>query len=483
MGGRSPSNAAQSAPGSVRVDSARPFLANRPTEERRLIAHIKRILERHLADPHFRLLLGNRQVRRGALAAYGIVIDPDEVLPLLQDDDAARQTTGQEDLPLVRLWQAYRSDLEGLRDAFLNAGECPEANPRFDAWRHRQIRRIKSELGGAAFGMVHPILAFELSVGCSVGCWFCGVSAGRLRGSFRRTRRNAQLWRGVLTEATRLFGPAARTGFCYWATDPSDNPDYPEFIQDFRRITGALPGTTTAAPLKDLAFTRRLLQLHHAHGWVPNRFSILNLKTLDRVHATFTAEELFGVELVLQNPEAAIPKALAGRMRDRAAKSPDRAGVSDGVEDATIACVNGFLTNMVERTVRLVSPTRPGEHWPLGYRVYGERSFTTESDFRRAVEDLIELHMPVTVAGAGQLGFREDLKYRPGLDGFTLESRGSRFELTGFDGAGLLGDMLCRGDQRAGEIEATLASAGLDVIVVADLLEKMFERSLFEREP
>ena len=80
----------QSAPGSVRVDSARPFLANRTTEERRLIAHTKRILERHLADPHFRLLLGNRQVRRGALAACGIAIDPDEVLPLLQDDDAAK---------------------------------------------------------------------------------------------------------------------------------------------------------------------------------------------------------------------------------------------------------------------------------------------------------------------------------------------------------------------------------------------------------
>src|SRR5262245_10451126 len=184
IGGRSPSNAARSAPGSA--DSARPFLANRTTEERRLIAHIKRLLERHLADPHFRLLLGNRQVRRGALAACGIAIDPDEVLPLLQDDDAARQTSGQEDLPLVRLWQAYRSDLEGLRDTFLKVGECPEANPRFDA----------------------------------------------------------------------------------------------------------------------------------------------------------------------------------------------------------IACVSGFLTNMVERTVRLVSPTRPGDHWPLGYRVYGERSFATASDFRRAVEDL-----------------------------------------------------------------------------------------------
>lgn len=463
------------------ADESRTFLADFTADERRLIAQVKRLIERYRADPGFRIRLNDSPNPRDVVAPYGIEIEPREVLPLLEDDSAPCPPHSQQARSLLSLWQAYKFELERLRDRFLKAGECGDINPRFDAWRHRQIRRIKSELGGAGFGMVHPILAFELSVGCSVGCWFCGVSAGRLRDVFRYTRDNARLWRGVLTEAATIFGAAAQTGFCYWATDPADNPDYPQFIDDYRQITGALPATTTAAPLKDReGFTHRLLQLHDAHGWVPNRFSILNLRELDRVHAAFTAEELLGTELVLQNREAAIPKALAGRARDRAARFPNRPAVSDVIDGATIACVSGFLTNMIERRVQLVSPTRPSDRWPLGYRVYGERSFTTASEFRSAIEALIARHMPATVGGAARLGLREDLVYRPVPDGFVIESRGSRVALTGFDGAGLLGDMLCAGDRSAGQIEAALASAGLDIVVAADLLQQMFESGLLE---
>ena len=63
---------------------------------------------------------------------------------------------------------------------------------------------------------------------------------------------NARLWRAILDHWVDLFGTAAQTGFCYWATDPADNPDYPRFIEDYHAATGNLPQTTTAAPLRDL---------------------------------------------------------------------------------------------------------------------------------------------------------------------------------------------------------------------------------------
>ena len=202
--------------------------------------------------------------------------------------------------------------------------------------------------------ITHPILAFELSAGCSIGCWFCGISADRFRGNFPYTRENATLWRDILDHAVDLFGPGAQSGFCYWGTDPSDNPDYPKFLEDYYAITGLLPQTTTAAPLKDMALTREVMRLGEKHRCVINRFSILNLKMFEAVHAAFSAEELLGVELVMQNRESLIAKARVGRAKERqqklesAGKPASIAGVES--EQSTIACASGFLVNMVART-------------------------------------------------------------------------------------------------------------------------------------
>jgi len=175
-------------------------------------------------------------------------------------------------------------------------------------------------------------------------------------------------------------------------------------------VTGALPATTTAAPLRDLAFTRRLIELNEQHGSMPLRFSILNLKILDRLYRTFSANELLGVDLVLQNTEAATPKSPSGRARVWADKSPARGALM--IEGATCACVSGFPVNMVERRIQLISPTLPCERWPLGYRQWGERSFTSALEFRWAVEELIAEHMPSGPVALDRLRFRSDLAYR-----------------------------------------------------------------------
>src|SRR5205814_8046857 len=107
---------------------------------------------------------------------------------------------------------------------------------------------------------------------------FCGVSAGRKGADFLYTPDNARLWRDVLAVLRRVVGPAAATGFCYWATDPLDNPDYERFALDVAEICGRFPQTTTAQPLKDPERTRALLALSVAHGCTINRFSILTLR-------------------------------------------------------------------------------------------------------------------------------------------------------------------------------------------------------------
>jgi radical SAM family RiPP maturation amino acid epimerase len=308
------------------------------------------------------------------------------------------------------------------------------------------------------------------------------VSAERFQGNFLYTAENARLWRGMLEEATDVFGPAVQQGFCYWATDPSDNPDYPKFLEDYYFLTGNLPQTTTAAPLKDLAWTRRIMHLFDKYRCVSNRFSILTLGILDRVHATFTAEELMGVELVLQNREALQSKATVGRARKRT-RTPH---VADGCDDAvpeesdcsTIACVSGFLINIVKRNVQLITPTRGSDRWPLGYRIFGERYFVTPRDFRAALEDLIATHMPENLSGNAVLSFRDDLSYQRNPDGFELRSSHSRFTFGGAC-AGLIGDLIRQGGvATVGEIETAVTRAGGNIFVVADTLQKLFDRGL-----
>jgi radical SAM family RiPP maturation amino acid epimerase len=452
----------------------------RTADELRLIARIKRLLERHEGDAGFRARLAEPGADWRAIATgYGLEIDPREVAPLLIRDAGARDAAIRESGgPLVRTWLDYTADLAGVGPFLVGAGDCPEANPAFHAWRQRQIRRAVGELGDYAKVITHPILAFELTAGCSVGCWFCGISAGKLQGAFSYNDENRQLWRAVLEQSLALFGSAAQSGFCYWATEPADNPDYPDFIEDFYRVTGALPSTTSAMPVRDPAWTRRVLRLHDAFGGLLNRFSILNLRMLDRVHQTFTADELLGVRMVLQNKESTLPKSRAGRARDRAER-PDQPDTSL-IDGSTIACVTGFLVNMVERSIQLVSPTPSDARRPRGYRVFGSRRFDTAQGFRAAIESLIAEHMPETIPAGRPLGFRRDLAYSGTEEGFVVEAHGARYTFTGGDPTRLLGRLMLDARHTVDEITAALVGAGLDVILAADLLQQLFDRGLIE---
>jgi len=464
------------------AEKYREILEKRSPEEMRTLAQVKRLLERYQGDCEFRAkLTHDLDNLEGVARPYGIDIDPGQALPLFSPDHQRfRSAEGEDRWPLAKLWDDYLRDLQKICEISQEAGGCAEANPRFHGWRQRQMQRCASELGPVARHITHPVLAFELSAGCSVGCWFCGVSAERFEGNFLYTPENARLWHGMLKEAADLFGPAVQQGFCYWATDPSDNPDYPKFLEDYYRVTGNLPQTTTAAPLKDLAWTRWIMRLFDKYRCVPNRFSILTLRILNQVHATFTPVELMGVELVLHNREALQSKATAGRARERAGRpTQPRHDCSDAAqtEYSTIACVSGFLVNTVRRTVQLIAPTRSSDRWPLGYRIFGERHFATPREFRAALEDLIAVHMPENLTGSEMIGFRDDLLYQRSPGGFELRSSNWRFNFDG-TGAGLIGELIHQGGRTVGEIEAEVARAGGNIFVAADTLQKIFDRGL-----
>lgn len=486
------------------MTAAAPKLSSSSAETLRAVAHTKRLLERVTADPEFRRKLHD-DPRRTA-TEYGVEVDAEEIRPLWDGDFAAAHP-GYVPSPVVTAYRDFYKWKVEMRDSY-RARSAP-SDTRFAQWRSRQIARADAQLSaGAGSQIIHAPFCVELARGCSVGCSFCGISAPKLTDIFFHTDENAALWRDVLGVMKDLCGEAASCGFCYWATDPLDNPDYEKFCADFQDVTGSWPATTTALSLKNPERTRALIRMANERDCLVNRFSILTLKMIDRVHQTFTPEELLYTECLGLNPESDLVKANAGRFRDKALNDPsmlerehkklegkvkvldpEREGtipLSDAGPE-TIACVSGYLVNMVDRTVKLISPCPASERWPLGYMIFAESSFTTAAEFRAAVESMVAGQMIESIDEDRVIRFRRDLKYVPTDDGFELTTSFHRVRFTNRAAPEYLhqlGSAIQDGARPAGIIAlTTFYSTGVPLESTLSTIDLMFARGVLDEEP
>ena len=366
------------------------------------LAQIKRFMERYTADNTFRDKLNGLSTGQSRLASeYGINIDPQQILPLWLNQDIMPDSrhVQEQDWPLADLYKLFIADLHNYRSFVRAEGDMSLSCPRFHSWRQRQIARSSSEMPWSSGAITFPIIAFELSRGCSMGCWFCGVSAEKFEGYYPYTKENAALWNDILKISYNLFGKAMHTGFCYWATEPGDNPDYTRFIIDYQKITGHFPQTTTAAPLRNIAGTREIMRLSGLYG-TPYRFSIVSLPVLDKIHQTFSARELISIELICNNRESTAILSASGRASEHkdileASDCSSSARIKE--EHASIACVSGFLINMMSGTIQLVSPVPASKQWPLGYRIHDTCHFANIDQFKDSITAMIDTHMAESI--------------------------------------------------------------------------------------
>lgn len=426
-----------------------------PPDYLRELALAKRFCERWRGDAAFRTEL-ERQPEE-TLERAGI--------PLPHADLRALYAGGCHSRAARRVW-AYHQEKVAWRESLRR--ETRLASPGLDAWRRRQIQRCAWQLAaGNAEAIVHPPAAFELARGCSVGCWFCGVSAPKLTDLWRATPENLALWRGVLEAVGEVCGPAAGQSFLYWATDPLDNPDYELFSQEFRAAYGRFPQTTTALALKDAERTRRLLT---EFGSPLDRFSVLSLRQLLQIHAHFTPEELLRVELVLQNKEAIGERSAAGKALRRLDPATAHA--------TTIACVSGFLLNMPDRRVRLVSPCPASQRWPDGYIVHAEATFTSAAELASVLRAWAA--RPARLQLADVPRFREDLRYEERPEGFRLH-QGARpplaFHSRGYPSMQKLGQLLSEGRRSVEELCLQAEAPPAETMLA---LQEMFAGAFFE---
>jgi len=446
------------------------------------IAHVKRFKERYTTDPAFRELVAADS--RAAARRYNIAIDPEEVRPLW---DIELRTASHDQQPpaseLMKLCVEYGREIQKWEYRHKNGDTV--LDPRLRFWRQQQIARCDSDLGAPMnSNRVHAPVCFELSDGCTVGCWFCAISADQFAGNFEYTPQNGRLWNEVLHVIRDIIGPAAQSGFCFWATDPFDNPDYEKFIADYQAVLGALPSTTTAKAHQDISRTRRLLDMWEELGFTYNRISIQSVRILETIHAEFTPEELIWARLNIVTKDASNKKAKAGRALVRINKLAERgidySEIGETMLEGTIACVSGFLFNMVKKSIKLITPCLASEHWPNGYKILDEGTFTNGADARKLMERMISDNMPTSVRDEQILGFRDELEYQTRPNGFVLASDRYKQNIEHFAYGRDLGEMIHAGSHTVSDIVHHLGNKGTAPQEIRTAIDVLFRNCLLD---
>ncbi len=290
---------------------------------------------------------------------------------------------------------------------------CVPSNEAFKKWRERQINRCRMELGGKSNFLVHVPLTIELADGCSVGCEFCGLNAGRLKSVFRYTDENAKLFRGVLNVVNEIIGHAASEATMYFATEPLDNPDYELFLADFLKEFDKIPQITTATVMRHAERMHKLLKQIAEDGRTIYRFSVLSEELAWKILDEFTPEELLFVELLPQFSEA-----------------PSNGFVSTGRNasdtenyDNTISCVSGFVVNMARQEIRLTTPTNATKEHPTGEYILETAHFESVEDFKNIMLGMIRKYMMNIIKPSNAIGLQSYVGWRREGNEIVVESK------------------------------------------------------------
>lgn len=474
-------------------------------EEHRQYAQAKRFVECLRGDPAFRRKLeadADDPAIRQRLERIGVTLDPNALRPLwvegllpacpdfetlAQEEREAWEAEADAALdrwPLLKLWAQWSRDVNQLR--FFQAGcsgDMPMLHPGLRAWRQRQITACKSELGSFARWITYPVFAYELCSGCSVGCWFCGFASKKLTSvcSYNDYRG---LWNDILRINVDLFGPIGTRGLCYYATDPNDNPDYFAFLMDLNAITGSVASTSTANPLGNLEQTEQVLDFYRKNSMVGVRFSVTSIPMLRRIHDTYSPDELQDVELLLQMRHIPVMKARSGRTlgfdKGRLVKGDD---IENLEPKGSIACVTGFIVNLAEGVIRLVSPCTASQRWPLGYRIFAEARFTDTASYREALQAILDSRVFMHAPANRILGFRDDLAVRQDNDSIRLTTPHQEHIVDGQPWIIRLAQLVAEGRHTLRDLSGLLGEEGVSPLAVSATVGRLFEAGLLDETP
>ena len=479
----------------------------------RVAAEAKRFFECHDGDRDFRAAVdaGGKftDQQRRMLKDVGVTFEPEAMeLLWLQPDLLDRfpslvvQHARFEDAPSdfharlapyreLRLWLRWRHRID--RSVMIHkfmASARPTLSPEYTAWRFRRVAAVRNELGWFGWSLDHPCHAVEMAVGCSVRCGFCAFDAGKLQTVFDFSRpENRELVRAVATGMDRVLGWPAGHGMLYWSTEPHDNPHYVKLLEFWQELTGAMLCTATARAGVD--WVRELIG-YYSTGPVPwPRISVLSRGMLRRLHAAFSPMELRDTQMLMQQKDGEVRRAKVPGGRERMLRrlvgaddlrDVDFENLPEGFEppQGSIACISGPLVNMVNRTVKLISPCYTTMQHRYGYRVFDETTFDGGPEgFEAALKRIVARSMVARPYPEMPMRWRDDLKAAPQPDGFTLLSPTTRRDFRRGELHVRTAELVGRGDLTYEQIFDTLSdNPRIGPMVALAMLDSLFRKGL-----
>jgi radical SAM family RiPP maturation amino acid epimerase len=314
------------------------------------------------------------------------------------------------------------------------------------------------------------------------------VTAKKREGDYLYNEKNSHEWQEICGSLREMFGDSAASGFLYWASEPLDNPDYEKFALDFAKICGRFPQTTTSIAHKDVERTRNLLKLSNQHGCRINRFSILSLNQFNNVMEAFTPEELLHCEIVAQNNESFFVQGSAGRARG-SQKLRERMKKKTGTEvmaesPGTIACVSGFLINMVRRTVRLITPCPASDKWPNGYWVLDHGTFANAQEFATLLSSMVDRNLHADLRHDTPVRLIRDARIESSEDTITIRTPLCVTTFRGYPLAVHLAKAISDGSMTAGRIAVRIEDeTGEPAAEIFAQLNNIFASGVLDEEP
>src|SRR5690606_27569169 len=212
--------------------------------------------------------------------------------------------------------------------------------------------------------------------------------------------------------------------------------------EEYLDVTGSAVCTATARA--DEEWVSKLLTHYRRLQQPWPRISVLTRSIMYKVMKRFTPEEARDMALLMQQKDGEEMRLKVPGGRDKmlarldtyedlrekdVARRPEDMVVPQG----SIACVSGFLINLIQKTIKVISPCYTTPQYRYGYRVFAEATFTDAADFDRTIADLINRTMVVEPYDDMPMKFRDDLKYRPIEGGFQVRSREQVHECSGHE--------------------------------------------------
>lgn len=450
-------------------------------------AHLKRYMDLVRCDSAFRERAGAEPDL--AAAEAGLTIRPGDARaiaahPFAGPSEPLRAEPGSLLDDYLKEKREYRAEIRTEAGKLRHEG--------FASWHGRQVRRCDLELGKRVNAeLMHLPAAFELSSGCSVGCPFCGLSAGQLKRVSRGDPETLKLFSELVRGLLELLGDGVRETILYYATEPLDTPDYPLFAAAFREICGRTPVVTTAVPLRNPERTRNILTADGEPERRIHRFSLLSEDIFRKCAETFSPEETLYVDFLPRYPEARMGMVQSGRAWTGASQA-GQAGTTesfDGLmtDQGTIACVSGFIVNLAERTVRLATPCRADSQWPDGEMIRGPEAFSDAGEALALIEKMCgrmrtvpEEDEPLALQPFLRAGGEEPIPEACGGELLRLENPGfTRLSLEGR--AAEICRMLTEKPAGAAEIRQRLAersAGGADMLETQLTLTGLFRKGI-----